>query len=246
MVPQPPSVEDIANGRMTNYLPFREIRQRAESGEILAQIMLGFLLEHGLKMSPNKDQAKGWYERAAEQGSPAGQYALAGLIEEDEPKEMMKWLRKAADADFPPAQFRLGWYLELGQIVDRDLKGAVQWVRRAADAGFIPAMTHLSYMYEEGVGVEADHDVSMKYIRRAADAGYAGAAYRLGMELIEQGDAYQEEALELIWKAAQDGQEFANMFLFQMYSAGRFGAAKDERLAKYFLEKSKLTLAEYY
>ncbi len=246
MVPQPPSVEDIANGRMTNYLPFHEFRQRAESGEPLAQIMLGFLLEHGLKMSPNKEEAKRWYERAAEQGSPAGQYALAGLIEEDDPKEMMKWLRKAADADFPPAQFRLGWYLELGQLVDRDLEGAVQWVRRAADAGFIPAMMHLSHMYEEGVGVKADHDVSMKYIRRAVDAGYADAAYLLGSKLIKQGDAYQEEALELIWKAAQEGRGSADWFLFHMYSSGRFGAQKDERLAKYFLEKYKLTLAEYY
>lgn len=231
---------------MKTILPFREMRQRAESGEILAQIMFGFLCEHGLRMAPDKEEAKHWYECAAQQGSPAAQYALACLIEEDDPKEAMSWLRKAVDTDFPPAQFRLGWYLELGQIVDRDLASAAEWVHRAADAGFIPAMMHLSYMYEEGVGVEPNDDLAMNYIRQAAEAGSASGALALGMRSIDREGESRDEALDWIWKAANADHEFANMFLARMYAGGLHGARKDERLKDYFYQKSKPTSKQLY
>ena len=218
-----------------------DIRQRAESGEVLAQIMLGFLLEHGLSMSRDKEEAQRWYEGAAEKGSPAGQYALARLVAEDDPKAMITWLRKAADAGYPPAQFQLGWSYELGKGVETNLKSAVCWVNRAADGGFIPAIMHLSHMYEEGVGVEVDKEKAMDIVRRAAEAGDAGAAYLLGTQLIQEGkESEREEALDWIWKAAQDGQKFTHMFLAHMYGMGLYGATKDKRLANYFLSKSKL------
>lgn len=222
-------------------LPFHDIRERAESGEVLAEIMLGFLLEHGLGMSPDKEEAKRWYECAAKQDSSAGQYALARLLGEDDPTELTAWLQKAADADYPPAQFQLGWSYQLGHGVDRDLNAAFHWVTRAADAGFIPAMMYLSHMYEEGVGVEANKETAMDIMRRAAEAGDAGAAYLLGGHLIEKGEkSKDEEALNWIWQAAQKGHEFAHMFLSQMYGMGLYGATKDKRLANYFLSKSKL------
>lgn len=227
-------------------LPFRDIRQRAESGEAMAQIMLGFLLEHGLGMSPDKEEAKRWYECAAKQDSPAGQYALARFIGEEDPTELIAWLQKAAEAGYPPAQFQLGWSYEEGHSVDRDLNAALRWVTRAADARFFPAMRHLSYMYEEGVGVEADKETAMDIMHRAAEAGDAGAAYLFGARLIEKGEkSKQEEALNWIWQAAEKGQKFAHLFLARMYAMGLYGASKDKQLSKYFLSKSKLKDSDF-
>ena len=90
-------------------LPFLDLRDRAEFGDSTSQILLGFLLEHGLKMAPDQAAAKEMYQRAANQGVAAAQYALAFLIADNEAERAISWFQKSAEAGYAPAQFVLGY-----------------------------------------------------------------------------------------------------------------------------------------
>jgi TPR repeat protein len=47
----------------------------------------------------------------------------------------VRWLRKSADQDHPPAQFNLGVCYEQGLGVEPDMKRAMFWYNKAAEFG---------------------------------------------------------------------------------------------------------------
>jgi TPR repeat protein len=93
--------------------------------------------------------------------------------------EAVKWLRKAADQDFPLAQFNLGVMYAQGWGVPQDYAVAANWYRKAADQDFPLAQFNLGVMYDEGRGVPQDYAVADWY-RKAADQGYAQAQTSIG------------------------------------------------------------------
>ncbi len=64
----------------------------------------------------------------------AGCMPMARAFEKD-PKEAVKWYRKAADQGHAGAQHNLGWMYANGEGGERDPKEAVKWYRKAADQG---------------------------------------------------------------------------------------------------------------
>lgn len=229
-----------------NETPFLLIEQRAEFGEPFAQVLFGFLLEHGLHMTPDRTAAKKWYERAAKQGFAPGQFALAALQSEHEPDLAVKLLTEVAESGYPPAQYELASTYYGGRIVKQDYNLAFRWAKAAAEQGFTPALMFVALLYSKGRGVEADPQLEMDYLRQAAEKGDPSAANSLGTYLIEQGGKTQiSEGLKWIWKAAEKDDFYANFYLSEIYRDGLHGVKKDKTLSKFFLSRSEINISKH-
>jgi uncharacterized protein len=73
------------------------------------------------------------------------------LLESDEPDAelAMSWFRKAADQEYPPAQFSLGLMYEEGRLGNSDMKRAMFWYNKAAEFGDPDAEEKLQELSDE-------------------------------------------------------------------------------------------------
>ncbi|KAL0096875.1 hypothetical protein J3Q64DRAFT_1812304 [Phycomyces blakesleeanus] len=95
-------------------------------------------------------RALDYYSLAAEKGHPEACFAMATyyisgvpglLIASDE--QAFEWVQKAADGEWPRAEYTLGYFYETGVGTRRDLKEAMVWYRKAADHGEKHALKRL-------------------------------------------------------------------------------------------------------
>ena len=96
-----------------------------------------------------------------------------------DPKQAVKWYRKAADKGDASAMVVLGYRYYNGEGVAKDPTEAVRWWRRAADKGNASAMFNLGWRYANGQGVAKDPKEAVRWWRRAADKGHSGAKMTL-------------------------------------------------------------------
>ena len=226
--------------------PIRDVRKRAESGDPFAQTLLGFLLEHGLRMAPDADAAREWYSIAAGNDYPPAQYALSQLLSQSEAAVSLDWLRRAAEAGYPAAQFLLGYSYDFGHNTEADHDLALHWMKLAADGGFIPAMVHLSFKYHEGMWVSKDSELDLKYTRQAAELGDATAAFSLGSRLVQDEDKEAvAEGLKWIRKAAKKDNHYAYSFLARMYAHGLYGVPVDKEIASVLRSRGQIKPTDY-
>lgn len=232
---------------MRRQPPFFEIRQRAEDGDAFSQVLLGFLLEHGLKMAPSQCAAQKNYRRAAEQGFPPGQHALAMLVADNDKVEGIKWFRKAAEAGYAPSQFLLGCIYQDGELTEPNPSIALKWIEAAADQDYGPAILHLVFMYSDKVLLDKTNEKAMGYLRRAVDKEDVDAMHLLGELLVRSGSEEEiNEGIDLLWRAAIRSHALASMFLASMYGRGLYGAQIDGRLHKYFLSRAEPQIEDDY
>jgi TPR repeat protein len=85
--------------------------------------------------------------------------------------QALKWLRKAAQQDFTPAQALLGALYADGDGAPRDYRQAIVWLHRAADKGFPEAQVRLGKMYSAGLGVRQDAAKAARWFKAAAKQG---------------------------------------------------------------------------
>ncbi len=102
------------------------------------------------------------WRAAAERGEAVAQYSLGysyatGKGVEQDPREAVRWYRKAAEQGHAWAQNNLGNLLyEGGEGVAQDPREAVHWWRKAAAQGDAKAQYALGMAYKLGEGVIAD------------------------------------------------------------------------------------------
>ena len=119
--------------------------------------------------------------------------------------------RKAADRNFPLAQFGLGYMYQNGQGVSQDYQQAVGWYRKAADQGHVVAQNNLGLMYRNGWGVPQDYQEALSWYQKAAEQKLSLAQYNLG-SMYESGLGVTQDYQQAIgWyqKAADQGQKEA-------------------------------------
>ena len=122
----------------------------ANQGFAPAQAALGHIYEEGgCNGDEDLTQAIRWYKKAANQNDPEGLYRLADCylygkgVTKNHP-EGVRLLKKAADLNYPSAEYLLGlayeggWY---GLSIDRD--EAMKLFRKAAEGGCIGAQIKL-------------------------------------------------------------------------------------------------------
>jgi TPR repeat protein len=134
----------------------------AQSGDAVAQDMLGAIYAYGQGTAKDYKEAVKWYRKAAEQEHKNAQYML-GLMYDygqgvaQDYKEAMKWYTKADKQGVVNAQYSLGYMYEEGRGVAQDYKEAIKWYTKASGQGHAEAQYNLGDMYNNGRGVIQDY-----------------------------------------------------------------------------------------
>jgi TPR repeat protein len=110
-------------------------RNRAEAGDIEAQVYLGWAYIVGKFVEKNCSLAKEWLERASNQGSKEAAYRLAMLLISQKDKKGIGILTDLSAENFAPAAYELGNFYYMGLLVARDVNAAEQEWSHAADSG---------------------------------------------------------------------------------------------------------------
>jgi localization factor PodJL len=95
--------------------------------------------------------------------------------------EAARWLERAANAGFVPAQFRLAGLNEKGEGVKRDVQAARRLYLAAANKGHAKAMHNLAVIHAEGVDGKPDYKVAAQWFRKAAAYGIADSQYNMAI-----------------------------------------------------------------
>jgi len=143
------AAEYVSQKRFRDALPIYE--QLSEKGYAACQIFVGWMLFEGVGVGKNRARALEHFQRAADQGEPAGLFYLGrALTAEGKHNEALAWYRLAAEKQYSPALFRLGLsYLDgLGTAPDKPR--GLSYLHRAAKAGHVLAKGQLAKSYLSG------------------------------------------------------------------------------------------------
>lgn len=164
-----------------------KLREAAEEGDGLSQLLLADKLFFGEGVTQNIYEAVTWYREAANQGLAEAQnkigycYEKALGVQKDDTLSAA-WYRKAAEQENVEGQLNLALCYEEGRGVEKDPAKAAQWRRKAAELGDAEAQYLLGMSYESGKGVPQDAGEARLLFRRAAHRGNALARNRLNQQ----------------------------------------------------------------
>ena len=141
--------------------------------------------------TPDFASAVGWFQYAADKGSPVGGLNLGYLYEVGHgvPQDdalAVEWFRWAADRNDPNAMRQLGMHLRAGKGVRWSEAEAMEWFAKAAQLGDNESKTLMAYGYMNGLGQGAgqgrqDYREAARLFGEAAAAGDAVAQLDLGL-----------------------------------------------------------------
>lgn len=141
------------------------LRQKAESGDIASQFLLGKAYDQGEGIEQNFEKAAEWYLKAAKQGNVDAQFNLAVSYENGQGVKRnldtaVSWYLKAAEQGDADAQFNLGELYAEGREMDPDLAEATKWYRKAAEQGDTEAQERVQKL----IGLSRSHDSKKPFI----------------------------------------------------------------------------------
>lgn len=126
--------------------------------------------------SENYAQARLWYGRAIEAGSPGamvnmGLFYLRGTGVDKEPAKAAELFRRAADQGTGLAMYYLAHQYSSGQGLKRSKKRAAEWYQKAVDSGIARAAFWLGSLYDDGKGVRRDRARAAELVAHALQQG---------------------------------------------------------------------------
>ena len=111
------------------------------------------------------------------------------------------WFAEAAERDYAPAQYYLGFAYWRGKGVRENRVTAVSWWRKAAEQNFCFAQHILGLIYWKGKNVREDPKKAADWFEKAAEQGIAEAQYYLG-RAFERGEGrIQNYPKSYVWFA---------------------------------------------
>jgi TPR repeat protein len=207
----------------------RWCRKAVEQEYAPAQYLLGIASHLGMYgVAQDNEEAAKWFRKAAEQGDASAQGSLGALYAEGKGvkqdfKEAAKWFCKAAEQGDVQAQGALGGLYAEGKGVKKDMKEAYKWIRQSAEQGLPRSQAYLGQFYLFGFEyvTKRDPKEAAKWFEKAAMQDDAmGQRHLAILFLLGDGGLAQnnEEALKLLQKAAEKGDNVAQCFLGLMYA----------------------------
>ena len=120
----------------------------AQEGHLKAQYEVAMMLNNGIGVAKDKEEAWNWFVRAAKEGNVDAQVELGAHYEagaDGQPNGIMaaQWWIKAARGGSGVAAFNLGTMYRAGRVTARDLVRAYAWFMVAEDLGVNTAKDHL-------------------------------------------------------------------------------------------------------
>lgn len=208
------------------YLTAMELAlPRAQLGDPAAQTLVAEILDRGLGVRRNREQAMFWYEQAANGGDPTGMFKYAILLmersrsKEDRAKadELMK---KAADLGNASAQFNYGQVLVAEAPGEKGLRAALPYYEKSAEQGIADAQYAVSQIYLNLKDLpEEKNRRAREWLLRAARAGFDTAQLDLAIWLVNGtgGERDYEAGFNWMKRAAGGGNAVAQSKLSQLY-----------------------------
>lgn len=212
-------------------------KKAAQLGYSDAQYMLGMIYETIGEDTPNaQEQARTYYEQAAEQDHPYALFALGiWAIEVEHYKQAEFYLERAANQQYALAAYTLAKLLD-----ERDPKHparAFEWFMVAAKQGHVEASYYVGLYYQNGKGVTKDLKEAIKWYEKAAVKNDKDALYHLAMILIRLEDKDWQTIYELLVRAAKQDHPNAAYNLAVMYQKGD-GVEENPEQTIYWYEKA--------
>ena len=218
-------------------IDLEQLQKDAENNDIAAQIQLGNLYYEGAGVRKSRNEAIGWLQKAADQGSRDAEYRLALVLADPRRganfRKAEEIFRKYAEHGYKDAQFCLGLLLERGYEReaavwpkwkrDKDRMGkwreSVDWYRKAAEQGDARAMRALGMAYYEGERVEQDYGKAAEWFRKAAALGDFAAQRNIGYLYLKGKGVKKDKAEARKWleKAAAQGDSYAQELLAESF-----------------------------
>lgn len=157
------------------------MQKAADAGNPLAAFNYGQML---IRASPSGgfEEARSYFERAAEAGVADGQYALSQLyaygrgVSEASDTTARRWLHAAAVRGHDTAQVELGIWLINGRGGPSDASSGFRWLKGAAERGNAIAINRVAHLYRDGIGTGRDTAEAAKWAVLARRAGNADTA----------------------------------------------------------------------
>lgn len=200
-----------------------EARRVAETGDSIAQTLMGYLYRFGKGVAQNNQEAAMWLQKAAENKNTAAQTFIGHICREgigvpQNYSEAVRWYQKAADKGHAPAQYALGHMYRYGLGVPQEFAAAIRWYQKAAEKKCAAAQTNLGHIYCRGPAIARDYREAVQWVATETPQDY-------------------EQALAWYQKAAAQGHPVAQTNLGVMYLFG-LGVAPDLAIAVKWFEKA--------
>jgi len=187
---------------------FREVEQRALSGDMKAMMEIAEWYERGRSPLSGRNYEKQvlWLRKAADAGHPKAMQKLASFYEEGKaglPKSEEKtlaWRLRAAEAGDTVSMLELEFVYKLGEGVQNNVAQGDFWVQKCAEtylneakAGDPVSMKEIGLIYFSGKGIVMDRDEGLKWLkksaatfRKLADAGDRSAMISLSAAVFDE------------------------------------------------------------
>jgi serine/threonine protein kinase/TPR repeat protein len=188
-------------------------------GQTEAMVNAGQMLASGRGVyAPDLSEAAVWFSKAAEQGDPAGMYALAechlfGKGVRRDPKRAVELLTAASALNNPRSMNHLGDIYRKGVpgVIEPNYTESVRLFSQAQELGFLDAQGNLGVLYIYGQGVPRDESKAFALFQDGAEKGNALCMFFYAM-CFDGGVGVQrnrEAARSWYVRAAQGGNKTA-------------------------------------
>lgn len=209
-----------------HYLTAMELAlPRAQLGDPAAQTLVAEILDRGLGVRRNREQAMFWYEQAATSGDPTGMFKYAILLMErsrskEDRARADELMKKSAELGNASAQFNYAQVLVADSPGDKGLRDALPYYEKSAAQGIADAQYAVSQIYLNLKDLpEEKKKRAREWLLRAARAGYDTAQLDLGMWLVNGtgGERDYDAGFKWMKRAADGGNPVAQSKLAQLY-----------------------------
>jgi len=233
-------------------------RRKAEQGDTIAQVNLGYMYLIHLSTTPqnteeNKSQAAGWMRKAAESGHAGAQGILGFMyarefIGERDQVQAVRWYELAANQGHADAQYNLAliysgndsWKYSAEKSVSIDMGKAKEWAAKAARHGSSRAQTAYGAILLKSGNTSKDYAEALSWLRKSAQQADPEAYVLIG-DIYSSGagvDKNYPQAITWYRKAIDSADsQVAYGRLGRMYEEG-LGVPIDKTQALQFYEKA--------
>lgn len=174
---------------------------------------------------------------AAARHSPQAWFELAqALVAQHAMAEASAWHRRAAEADFAPAQIELARMQMYGVGVSVDPRQAVQWLLRAEASGYSSAAYLLAVIAVGEVALPLDGQLNAR-VHTVANTGFPPALRAAAIHFGRKANpADQQRCMHLLELAASRGDAVSALLLAERLARGE-GCRPDAKQANHLLEQ---------
>ena len=141
------------------------LEQAAEQGNRASFFRLNTTVFQG---NPIKDEIEKWYSSLANQGNLDAQYYFGSFLNHSgRHSEALKWILRAANQQYLPAQLRMARIYEKGNDgIAVNYEKALEWYRVASEQGSLEANRAIGRFYMRGKGVKKSRAEAFKWYQK--------------------------------------------------------------------------------